>query len=177
VDRCEILISGFGGQGVVLAGRTLGLAAVYSGQQVTMLVSHGTETRGGYVRSQVVISSEVIDSPVVESADYFMAFSQAAYNRFRHLAERGLTMYDEELVSADERSGVRQLAIGARKLVREKLNSDQAANILAVGLIGKLSGAADLETLGKAVSELVRRNRETNLKALEMGWNLDFNCA
>ena len=92
--RREVLISGFGGQGVVLAGRCLGLAAVYGGLESTMLISHGTETRGGYVRSQLVLSDEEIDSPAVERADIFLALSQAAYDRFRPLAEKGLTLYE-----------------------------------------------------------------------------------
>ena len=54
--RTEILISGFGGQGVVRMGQILGLCAINQGHRVTMLKSHGTETRGGYVRAQIVIS-------------------------------------------------------------------------------------------------------------------------
>jgi 2-oxoglutarate ferredoxin oxidoreductase subunit gamma len=54
--RTEILISGFGGQGVVRMGQILGLCAIKQGHRVTMLKSHGTETRGGYVRAQVVLS-------------------------------------------------------------------------------------------------------------------------
>ena len=76
--RVEILVSGFGGQGVVRVGQILSTAAVNSGLHTTMLVSHGTETRGGYVRSQVVISDEQIDSPVIEDPDFFCALSKAA---------------------------------------------------------------------------------------------------
>src|SRR2546426_8506096 len=65
--RTEILISGFGGQGVIRMGQILGLAAIKQGHRVTMLKSHGTETRGGYVRAQLVISPGDVDSPVVEN--------------------------------------------------------------------------------------------------------------
>jgi 2-oxoglutarate ferredoxin oxidoreductase subunit gamma len=71
MTRVEILISGFGGQGVVKLGQILATAAVHAGRHATMLVSHGTETRGGYVRSQVVMADEAIDSPVVERPDFF----------------------------------------------------------------------------------------------------------
>src|SRR5499427_733715 len=95
--RTEILISGFGGQGVVRMGQILGLAAIRQGMRVTMLKSHGTETRGGYVRAQLVIAPEYVDSPVVERADVFVAFSQPAYKKFFDLC-RGKILYDPELV-------------------------------------------------------------------------------
>jgi len=53
--RTEVLVSGFGGQGVVRIGQILGVSSVLEGLFTTMLVSHGTETRGGYVRTQIVI--------------------------------------------------------------------------------------------------------------------------
>src|SRR3990167_2805133 len=95
--RIEILISGFGGQGVVRMGQILGLCAINQGHKVTMLKSHGTETRGGYVRAQIVISPNYVDSPVVENADVFVAFSEPAYKKFYDLA-RGKILYDPELV-------------------------------------------------------------------------------
>src|SRR5437867_836743 len=94
--RTEILISGFGGQGVVRMGQILGLCAIKQGHRVTMLKSHGTETRGGYVRAQVVISPTYVDSPVVENADVFVAFSAPAYKRFYDLCQ-GKIRYDPEL--------------------------------------------------------------------------------
>ena len=74
--RIEFLCSGFGGQGVVRVGQIIGDAAVQAGLHATMLISHGTETRGGYVRSQVIISEEPIASPVVETPTCFVALSQ-----------------------------------------------------------------------------------------------------
>ena len=71
-DRIEILASGFGGQGVVRLGQIVGTAAVHQGFRVTMLKSHGTEQRGGYVRTQLVISKEEIDSPLVEASGLFL---------------------------------------------------------------------------------------------------------
>ena len=94
--RTEILISGFGGQGVVRMGQILGLCAINQGHRVTMLKSHGTETRGGYVRAQLVISPEYVDSPVVEHADVFVAFSQPAYTKFLEMCS-GTVMYDPEM--------------------------------------------------------------------------------
>jgi len=73
-DRIEIVASGFGGQGVVRLGQIVGEAAVKQGLHVTMLKSHGTEMRGGYVRSQVVVSKDLIDSPHVRVARLLCRF-------------------------------------------------------------------------------------------------------
>src|SRR3972149_2405089 len=95
--RTEILISGFGGQGVIRMAKIRGLCAINQGHRVTMLKSHGTETRGGYVRAQLVIAPEYVDSPVVENADVFVAFSAPAYKKFYDLC-RGKILYDPEMV-------------------------------------------------------------------------------
>jgi 2-oxoglutarate ferredoxin oxidoreductase subunit gamma len=173
--RKEVLISGFGGQGVVLAGRALGLAAVYSDLNATMLISHGTETRGGYVRSQVVISTDAIDSPVIERPDIFCALSQAAYLKFAHLALNTTLLYDPDLVtvSLDFKTNQGQnLALKARALAKEELGSELSANMVFLGQIVKIIELVPLSIAQKAVSELSRRGREANLAALELGYNL-----
>ncbi|MBA7646945.1 hypothetical protein ES703_54713 [subsurface metagenome] len=96
--RQEILASGFGGQGVVRLGQIVGMAAMRQGFRVTMLKSHGTEQRGGYVRAQVVISPDEIDSPLVENPDFFCAFSSAAYKQFSHLVQAGTILYDPAMM-------------------------------------------------------------------------------
>jgi 2-oxoglutarate ferredoxin oxidoreductase subunit gamma len=170
--RREVLISGFGGQGVVTAGRALGLAAVRSSLAATMLVSHGTETRGGYVRSQVVISLAEIDSPVIESPDILCALSQAAWLRFAPMVVDGIALYDPDLVDPDPADpnpavsgsraggagpprpgpprpgphspGPRRLALPARALASSVLGTPLAANMVALGAMIRLPALAGL---------------------------------
>ena len=98
-ERVEIVASGFGGQGVVRLGQIIGETGVKQGLRVTMLKSHGTEMRGGYVRSQVVLSKNVIDSPMCETPDYFVALSKAAYEKFKDtVPEYGVILYDPAFV-------------------------------------------------------------------------------
>ncbi|MDR2826139.1 MAG: 2-oxoacid:acceptor oxidoreductase family protein [Deltaproteobacteria bacterium] len=173
MSRTEILFSGFGGQGVVLAGRMLGYAAVLAELTATMLVSHGTETRGGYVRSQVIIADEQIDSPVVERADVFGAFSQAAYVRFLPLVSEGVVLYDPVLVTV-ERTGNRpeQLAVPALTLALEKLGSELFMNIIMLGAALQRIERIAPEFALQSVRELSPRNPEKNVQALELGYNL-----
>src|SRR5512133_1791108 len=120
--RIEILISGYGGQGVVRIGQILGEAAVHQGLFTTMLISHGTETRGGYVRSQVVIADEFIASPVVERPDYFLAFSAIAYTMFKGLTgPESLIIHNPAIVAADPELAARHRPLAAESLAQQEL--------------------------------------------------------
>jgi 2-oxoglutarate ferredoxin oxidoreductase subunit gamma len=167
-DRTEILISGFGGQGVIRMGQTIGLAAIRQGMRVTMLKSHGTETRGGYVRAQVVISPSYVDSPVVEHADFFVAFSAAAYRKFYDLC-RGLVLYDPGMVAevrADEPE--RHVAVAATALSQEHFDRTLFANAIMLGALCELAGM-DRAATGEALLETVPRFHDENRRAFEIG--------
>jgi 2-oxoglutarate ferredoxin oxidoreductase subunit gamma len=169
--RTEILISGFGGQGVVRMGQIIGLCAIKQGHRVTMLKSHGTETRGGYVRAQLVISPEYVDSPVVENADVFVAFSQPAYRKFYEFC-RGKILYDPELVEevrTDEPD--RHVAVPATALAKERFNNVLFANMIMLGALTRLSGM-DYGAMKEAMLEIIPRFHAQNLAALDVGYNL-----
>lgn len=173
--RTEILISGFGGQGVVRLGQILGLTAVHQGLRVTMLKSHGTETRGGYVRAQLVIAPTFVDSPVVEHADFFVAFSAAAYKKFLDLvAEDGLVLYDPEMVPPDHlRQGERRhLPVPATALAKEHFNSTLFANMIMLGVLVKMANL-DRDAVRATMLKVLPRFHDQNLQALELGYTLD----
>jgi 2-oxoglutarate ferredoxin oxidoreductase subunit gamma len=171
VIRREILISGFGGQGVVLAGRILGQAAVSFGLRASMLVSHGTETRGGYVRSQVVIADEDIDSPVVERPDYFCAMSLAAYRRFAHLMTQGVILFDPDLVIASPDETLAGVSLPARKISIEQTGGPLAANMVMLGASLRGLALIPLDTAAEAARKIMPRHAEANVKAIQAGWS------
>ena len=78
----KIFISGFGGQGVVLAGNILAYAALNENKKIMGMVSYGAEMRGGASSSSVIISEDEIDCPIIEKADISIILSQEAYNKF-----------------------------------------------------------------------------------------------
>jgi len=169
--RTEILISGFGGQGVIRMGQILGLCAIKQGHRVTMLKSHGTETRGGYVRAQLVISPTYVDSPVVEAADVFVAFSAPAYRRFHDLC-RGKILYDPELVEAIGPDDLdRHVAVPATALAKEHFNNVLFANMIMLGAVTRLAGM-DHAAMRSTMLEVIPRFHEQNLAALDLGYNL-----
>ena len=169
--RTEILISGFGGQGVIRMGQILGLCAIKQGHRVTMLKSHGTETRGGYVRAQLVIAPDYVDSPVVENADVFVAFSAPAYKKFFDYC-RGHILYDPEMVEelrAD--APERHVAVPATALAKERFNNVLFANMIMLGALTRLAGL-DLEAMKAAMLEVIPRFHEQNLAAMDVGYTL-----
>ena len=173
-QRTEILISGFGGQGVVRMGQIIGLYAINQGQRVTILKSHGTETRGGYVRSQIVISPDYVDSPVVEQADVFVAFSEPAYRKFYELA-RGLILFDPELVEGvNMESADRHVPVPSTALSKEHFSNPLFANMIMLGALTR-TAQMDLETMRKTMLQVIPRFHDDNSRALELGYNLE--CA
>jgi 2-oxoglutarate ferredoxin oxidoreductase subunit gamma len=169
--RTEILISGFGGQGVIRMGQILGLCAIKQGHRVTMLKSHGTETRGGYVRAQLVISPTYVDSPVVEHADVFVAFSAPAYRKFADLCQ-GAILYDPELVEHVRPDvSARHVAVPATALSKERFNNVLFANMIMLGAVTRTAGL-DHEAMRQAMLEVIPRFHEQNLAALELGYHL-----
>lgn len=170
-ERTEILISGFGGQGVIRMGQILGLCAIHQGHKVTMLKSHGTEVRGGYVRAQIVISPSYVDSPVVENADVFVAFSEPAYKKFYDLV-RGKILYDPEMVKGiRDDSPERHVAVPATMLSKEQFNNPLFANMIMLGALTRVAEMG-IEAMRKTMLEVIPRFHEQNLKALDLGFNL-----
>lgn len=174
-DRVEIVASGFGGQGVVRLGQVLGEAAVKQGLHVTMLKSHGTEMRGGYVRSQVVLSEKTIDSPMCENPDIFLALSKAAYNRFKDTVPAGgLILFDPAFVDAiDEGLPCTHKPIPAKDLAMENFGRAIFSNSIALGALARLlgEGGLDKEKVLESILEIIPKYHEENKDAFEIGYN------
>lgn len=172
-ERTEILAAGFGGQGVVRLGQIVGLAAVHQGYRVSMLKSHGTETRGGYVRSQVVLSRDFIDSQVVEDPDYFCAFSAAAYDAYSPLVKQGVILYDPQFVRPSEELGSRHVAVHATEIATRELGSPLYANMVMLGALTAMSSPLfDRGTVLQAMNELLIKYQENNHKAFDLGYSI-----
>ena len=173
--RSEILASGFGGQGVVRLGQILGEAAVKQGYRVTMLKSHGTEMRGGYVRSQVVISKEPIDSPMVEFPDLFVALSLSAYRDYKHLVKDGMILYDPAfVVEIDQNLGCIQTPVPAKDVSVENFGRPVFANTIMLGVIANIMKTLELDPaiILQSILHIIPNYHEENKKAFEIGYTL-----
>ncbi len=172
-DRIEIVASGFGGQGVVRLGQVIGEAAVKAGLRVSMLKSHGTEMRGGYVRSQIVLSNKNIDSPVCENVDIFIALSSAAYTRFKDtVPAEGLIIYDPAFVETiDETLKCRQQPLPAKQLALDNFNKALFSNTIALGAMAKLlKDHLKKETILESILEIIPKFQDQNRQAFQIGY-------
>src|SRR5262245_64575290 len=152
-------------------GQIIGHCAIKQGHRVTMLKSHGTETRGGYVRAQLVISPDYVDSPVVENADVFVAFSAPAYRKFFDHC-RGHVLYDPEMVTeVRDEAPERHVAVPATALAKERFNNVLFANMIMLGAVTRLAGM-DHAAMKSTMLEVIPRFHEQNLAALDLGYDL-----
>ena len=173
-DLKQVLISGFGGQGVVLAGMILGHAAIEDGKWVSGSNSYGAQARGGAARSEVVISDEPIKFPHVILSDILITLSQSAYETYTQLCEAGaVVIYDDLLVKPVELKGAKQIGVPATDRAIAALESKQAANIVILGATAVITGIVSKEALTASVSKNIdERFRALNIKALEVGFKL-----
>ena len=169
--RKEIRISGFGGQGVVLAGYVLGKAlALYEGLEAVMTQSYGPEARGGASSANVVVSDRPIAYPFVQNADILVALSQEAYTRFRPQAkQQALILIDQDLVIPFEDDLV--LAIPATRLA-EEIGRRIVANMIMMGFFTAVSGLVRRECMQQALESSVKpKTVALNLQAFTAGFD------
>lgn len=174
MKRIEVIIGGFGGQGTLLAGTILGRAAVFDGKKVVQTRSYGAEARGGAARSEVIISDEDIDYPLVIEADALIAMSQLALNQYIvRTKTEGTVIIDEDLVKDIPKKNVRLVKIPATKIASEELKSPIVANVLMMGALTALIGIVGRESLAKSIEFNVPTGTEKiNLEALSKGLKL-----
>lgn len=168
--RQEIIVTGFGGQGIILAGRILGQAAALGDKKESTLVqSYGPESRGGACAAQVIVSDTVIQYPYIKTPDILVCMSQSAYEKYiNDLKPEGLLITDKDLVKP---GGARDyLDIPATRMA-EELGRKMMANIIMVGFVTAVSGAVSLEAAKEAVTESVPKGTEKmNITAFTKGY-------
>jgi 2-oxoglutarate ferredoxin oxidoreductase subunit gamma len=170
----EIRMGGSGGQGVVLMGIILAVAANHDGRCVVQTESYGPEARGGYSRSDVIISDSPIDYPNLEQADLLVALSQdSAHGYVQALRKDGVLIYDSERVATPPVFDGRTFGIPLTRLAVEETGRVQTTNVLTLGAIVGITGVVSAEAINKAVLESVPAGtRELNGKALTKGLSI-----
>jgi len=173
--QSEIIITGFGGQGIILAGNILGRAAtLFDQKNATLIQSYGPEARGGACAVQVIISEEEIEYPYVENPTVLVCMSQEGFTgNIGKLKEGGLLFLDPGLVKPDRSlipDLVRVSAIPATALA-EEMGVRMMANIIMLSFVAAVSGLVSRQALQKAVASSVPQGtQEKNLSGLERGF-------
>jgi len=175
----RLIVGGFGGQGILTAGKMLCTAAMSEGKNVTYLPSYGAEVRGGTANCQLVVSAGTIYSPLVETADSLLIMNQLSYERFApRIKPGGLLMLNGSLISTEggpDGAPARALSLAVTDLAAE-LGDVRVANVILLGAFVRLTGivaensclASLKELLGKRKAGLV----ELNIRAFREGIRL-----
>jgi 2-oxoglutarate ferredoxin oxidoreductase subunit gamma len=166
----EIRISGFGGQGVALAGFILGKAlTIYSNFEAVMTQSYGPEARGGASSVNLVVSDEPIDYPFVQHPDILVALSQEGYTTFRASARNGaLILIEKDLVIPQNDD--KPYCIPATHLA-EELGRRVVTNIVMLGYFTAVSGLLPRKAVEQAIASTVKpKTVQLNLQAFNTGF-------
>ncbi len=172
----EILLAGFGGQGVLFAGKILAYCGLMDSKELSWLPSYGPEMRGGTANCSVCISDEPIGSPLVLTPDILVAMNQPSFDKFISAVKPGGKVFiDSTLIDAVcDRDDIEIFAIPSSQLADDNALKG-GSNIILLGKIIKETGIFSLETMKKAIEKVVPPAKAqliaNNFKAIELGMN------
>jgi len=172
--QTEILISGFGGQGVLFAGQLLAHAAMDNGHHVTWIPSYGPEMRGGTAHCTVIISDDEIGAPLVRNPLGVIAMNMPSLDKYESLvASDGVFVVNSSLMTRKAtRADIRLIEVPANAIA-EEFGSSKMANIVLLGALVAATGVMPLaEIEGALKNHLPERHRkllEANIQALRKG--------
>ncbi len=170
----DVIIAGFGGQGVLLVGKLLAYAGMLEGKRVTWFPSYGAEIRGGTANCTVIIADSEIGSPVVRNPSCLLALNDASYVKFEPRVRSGGRLFlNTSLVN---RPGARESIIRVdvrANDIAETLGDIRIANMVMLGACLKKTGVVGLESVLNALKAVLPSRRHSllplNEKALRCG--------
>lgn len=171
----RIVIAGFGGQGVVLAGNLLAQACVEEGKNVTMMVAYGAEMRGGTANSTVVISGGTIYSPVVTRPTIAVVMNTPSLEKFEPLVTAGgLIVGNGSMMHRGvQREDLKSVTIPATEIAH-RLGNVRVANVVILGALIATADLLKLKSMERAIEILMAQKKAAlvalNLEALRAGF-------
>lgn len=172
LNEREILITGFGGQGIILTGNILGKAAtLFDQKHATLTQSYGPEARGGSCSAQVILSGAEILYPYVESPELLVAMSQDGFNKnHRMLRSGGTLIWDTDLVQAGDLDPSWTVYNIPATRFAEELGNKMMANIVMLGFISAVTNLVTVDSLKTAVlGSVPPKTKEKNEAAFMRG--------
>lgn len=173
----ELLIAGFGGQGVLSMGMTLGYAAMIENKEISWMPSYGPEMRGGTANCIVIVSDKRISSPIITTFDSVLALNQPSLEKFEKAVKPGgLLMYDStNIISPPIRTDIEVVAIPASDEA-SKLKNLKIMNMIVLGAFlaqREIVGIASvMKALSKVLPERYHHLLPLNEQALRRGGEL-----
>lgn len=171
----DVLIAGFGGQGILLAGEVLANALMLDEKNVTWFPSYGAEMRGGTVNCEVVTSDAEVSSVNKKEADFIIALNQLSFEKFLpKLKKGGWIIANSSLVKElRSRIDINYFFAPITNLAND-LGDIRITNIIALGILAQVSKLTSIDSLHDALDRVLPEHRKNllplNLKALQMGF-------
>ena len=172
----QLIIAGFGGQGVLLMGQLLAYSGMLSGREVTWMPAYGPEMRGGSANCSVVISDRPVGSPKVEEADTVIAMNRPSMEIFeKSLVPGGTLLYNSSLIDIQPtRTDIKAYPVPVNDIANE-LGNTRVANMVMLGAYIGVEPLFDVDTLvealrhklGPAKEKLIPLNRTAIEKGIE----------
>lgn len=172
----EILLAGFGGQGILFSGKFLAYDGLLEEREVSWLPSYGPEMRGGTCNCSVILSDSKIGSPIVSNPNVLIAMNLPSLDKFEEAAVPGAKIFvDSSLIDRKvKRDDVEAYYIPATKLASDE-GLPGLANMIMIGHTIKHAGVMPYENVEKTMAKLVPAKKqnliELNIKAVEIGYN------
>jgi len=172
----EVVMAGFGGQGLLLIGKLLAEASMDEGREVSWLPSYGPEMRGGTANCTVVVSDKPVASPVINTPWALVAMNRPSLERFGpQVKPGGLIIINSSLIDIGSgRNDIKEVRVAANDEARA-LGTDKAANMIVLGAYVALTGVCSLDSIIKWMEhqfESKAKVIEVNRKALQRGYEL-----
>ncbi|MCP4401232.1 MAG: 2-oxoacid:ferredoxin oxidoreductase subunit gamma [bacterium] len=175
MEKCRLVFTGAGGQGVITAAIVLAEAAVlHENLNATQAQSYGPEARGGATRSDVIIDASAIRYPKVSRANVLVCLTQKAYTKFYSLiSPGGLLLTETRFVQKASKVDARQFELPMYETVMEQIGKPIVFNICMLGAVIGLTQLVRPESIMKVLETRVPQEYlEMNRKALELGMGL-----
>ena len=175
--KSEIIIAGFGGQGVLSMGKILAYAGLIEGKEVTWMPAYGPEQRGGTANVTVIVSDERISSPILSEYDIAVVLNQPSLDKFQPKVKAGgMLIYDPHgITTPPQRTDITVCPITAMEAATE-MDNVKAFNMIVLGGLLQLHPIVSIENVLKALRKTLPERHHNliplNEKALERGAEL-----
>ena len=157
----QMIIAGFGGQGVLLMGQLMAYAGMLDGREVSWMPAYGPEMRGGSSNCSVVISDSPVGSPKVEDADVVIAMNRPSMDLFeKNVAPGGVMLYNSSLIDVrPKRTDIACVPVACNEIA-EELGNARVANMVMLGALIEKTSAFDVELLVEALRHKLGASKE-----------------
>ncbi len=176
MSTTQVLIAGFGGQGILFAGKFLAYAGLLQGRNVSWLPSYGPEMRGGTANATVVISDRPISCPLINECDTLVVMNLPSLIRFEPMVKPGgvLFLNSSLIPETAKRGDIRVIEVPANDEA-EKLGVERAANMVMLGAILKETGVVRPETVYGELAHMFSGRKEKFLAPNRLALDLYLN--